>query len=192
MSRPRINLVVYVAFVAVMAWLSLHVSARTSVVLTVLLTATLLSVVWSGWDFFRAQRRMREKRWVEAAQGFARYRTALELSAARRAIAWVFSSLYTRDGVALAENGLGTIALENGHFAEARQHLEAAIARDPRYAVPHINLALVLASEGRESEARDEAALGHRLGFGRKRAVKAALADALLKSRVGLTRPDGR
>lgn len=178
MSRPRRNLLLYAAALLLLGWLGVALPYWAGWVMTLALLAVLALVSWVGRDLFRGRMLMQQRRHVEAAQALQRFQAQLQASAPRRAVAVLLAGRYTANAVAVAENDLGAIASENGHADVARTHFEQAAALDPGYAIPHVNLALLLAAKKDEAGAAAEAGKARSLGFkskGLQRALDAAL-----------------
>jgi tetratricopeptide (TPR) repeat protein len=179
LTRPRRNLLLYAAALLGFGWLGVVLPYWAGWVMTGGLLLVLLLIGWVGRELFRGRMLMQQRRYVEAAQALQRFQTQQQASAPARGVAVLFAGRYTANAVAVAENDLGAIASENGHPDVARRHFEQAVALDPGYAIPHVNLALLLASRHDEAGARAEAEKARDLGFrskGLQRAVDAALA----------------
>jgi len=177
-TRPRRNLLLYLAFMLVFGWLSVTLPFWAGWILTGLLVAVLVAIAVVGREFFRARVLMRQREYVAAAQALIRFQEQQRSSSARRAVAVLLAGRWTFDAVAVAENDLGAIASENGRIDVARKHFDASAALDPGYAIPHVNLALLLATSKDASGAMAEVARARALGFRVKalqRAVDAAL-----------------
>jgi hypothetical protein len=121
---------------------------------------------------------MKQREYVGASQALKKFQTELKASGARRAVAVLLAGRWTFDAVAVAENDLGAIASEAGRPDVAKQHFETAAALDEGYAIPHVNLALLLASNAEAAGAYAAAQKARELGFRSKnlqRAVEGAL-----------------
>ena len=108
---------------------------------------------------------MKQKRWEEAAICFVHFEQRLQSAKWRQMSAALFSGMYTYDGIAIARNNLGVVRLEQGRFSEAEAALRRAIERDTLYAMPYVNLAIIAALAGNATQAEQEQARAHALGF---------------------------
>lgn len=167
MTRPRRHLWLSLAFVAAAFIVAPRLPPRAAWSLGALGLALSAACLWAGLPLFRARSLMRQRRWAEAATHLATFRGAAAASAWRRALGPVYLGVYSSDALAVADATLGALRLEEDRLDEARQHLEAAVARDPGYAVPHANLALVFARQGDVEAARAARQRARALGFAR-------------------------
>ncbi len=120
---------------------------------------------------------MRRKQWVDALMAFERFETQLK-SPGRRRLSWLASGIYSFDAAAIARNNCGVVHLENGKLELAEAAFQTALARDPLYAVPHLNLAVVAAKRGNAQAMQQHLDDAKRLGLSNRRAhakVRAAL-----------------
>ena len=97
----------------------------------------------------------------------------LELALARlhrrpwqRRILWLSWSFYTTDAEAMVWHNIGVAQLRRGKKDEARDAYSRALALDPKYPLPHFNLAMIAYVEGDDvgasAELRRARALGYR------------------------------
>lgn len=147
-----------------------------------LMVLAALSSLLLGRSFYRGRAAMRAGRCDEAIGHFEAFRSARSTSA----LPFLWLSLYTSDATALALNNIGACHLCAQRADRALAPLEEALARDPAYAMPHVNLACAHRLLGDVERSRFHADEARRLGFGRD-AVEAAIrrAMAATKTRVG-------
>ncbi len=179
MTRPRRNQLLYVGFLFLFGWLGVALPDAAGWALSVSLLAVLAAVGWVGRQLFYARLLMRQRKYVEAAQALQRFEAEQESSGFRRLVGVLIAGRYTPNAVAVAENDLGAIASENGRHDVAKKHFERALALDPLYAIPHVNLALLAASAKDGPAAQAAAEKAKALGFsarGLQRALDAIAA----------------
>lgn len=143
-------------------------------------------IIASGRDFFVGRRRMKQQRWEDAACCFAKFEAQQLDSRWRWATAPLFVGLYTYDGVAIALNNQGVVRLNQGERTQAEGLLRRALERDPLYAIPHVNLALLAASAGDTASALREQELAQMLGF-RGRGLQKTIRSLLAKTNVTIS-----
>jgi tetratricopeptide (TPR) repeat protein len=169
-ARPQRNLALSVVLlVAALAW-GRHLSDGQQWLMSGLGFALLVTTIALGRPWFRARELMRKKDWERAATAMAGCEQQLTTVAWRRTLAALYVGFYSSDGVAVARNNLGAIRLEQDRLDDAKRHFERALERDPGYAMPWANLAVIAARRHDRAESercRDRArALGfHRRGF---------------------------
>ncbi|HKO47319.1 MAG TPA: hypothetical protein VJV79_06330 [Polyangiaceae bacterium] len=166
-----------ITFLCVIQGLRRDVAA---VVVAVLLALVALIIIW-GRDFYRARLLVRRRRWARALHYFERYQRRLSTARFDRLLSALQLSIYTNDGIALALNNIALCRMNLQDMPAAVQALQLALARDPGYAVPHANLAIIAALAGDATSAREELAEAARLGYsgqGAQLAVRRALASA--------------
>ena len=138
-------------------------------------------------DLFRG-RRLLDLRQAEASIPYTqRFLDYIRQHPARKRLLWLAWSVYTPDAEAMALNNLGAAQLQTGDFAAAADALNAALAVDPKYPLPHYNLAIERAVAKDEAAAARHAAEAERLGF-RRTASDAVIRDA----QALLARVEGR
>lgn len=178
MTRPRRHLALILLFVAAAIFLAPRlpdVALWSAAAVGGLLIAVCFV---AGRHLFRARSLMGQGKWDDAALELAAFEQEQTNTAWRRALAVLFVGTFSSDGVAVARGTLGALRLEQGQLDDAKRHLERALEKDPGYAVPHANLALLAAKQGDAAAAEAHRAKAHALGF-RRRAFDQALAEAL-------------
>jgi tetratricopeptide (TPR) repeat protein len=120
--------------------------------------------VW-GRDYFVGRRHARRRNWPLAIERLQRFeRKALE--APWRRLAVVLSlSVYTFDVPALARNEIGQTFINANDLEQAATWLRAALQRDPQYAVPYVNLAVISALRRDAAAARRDMSKAVQLGY---------------------------
>jgi Tfp pilus assembly protein PilF len=78
---------------------------------------------------------------------------------------WLWLGLYTSDPVALALNNIGACQIGLHELDQALETLGRALQRDPKYAVPHVNLALICRLRNDTARADVHAQTAMRLGY---------------------------
>lgn len=146
-------------------------------------------------DLFRG-RRLLDLRQAEASIPYTRrFLEYIRQHSGRKRLLWLAWSVYTPDSEAMALNNLGAAYLESGDFVAATEALNAAVAIDPEYPIPHYNLAIERAVAKDEAAAARHAAEAERLGF-RRTSIDAVIREAQsLLARVegrGITAATGR
>ena len=192
MKRPNrvllVTVVSFVTFLCVIQGLRREVAA---IVVTVLVVSVALVVSW-GRDFYRGRSLMRRRQWARALRQFERYERKLSAARFRRLLNSLHMSIYTRDGLALALNNMAVCRMNLQQMAAATEFLKQALSRDARYAVPHVNLAVIASLAGDEATALEELAEAARLGYadrGAQLVVRRALASANAKLGKALDQP---
>lgn len=177
MSRPNRNRLLFAGFWGLCLVLGnvLPDVARLPFVLLILALAGLSFAV--SRQFFAGRRHLKKKRWVDAISCFQQFEAELNASPWKRRFSWLAAGVYTTDPVALARNNIGVIHLENGKLELASAAFRSALERDPQYAVPHLNLAVVAAKRDDRGAVDAELAEAARLG----------LTDAKAQARVRAT-----
>ena len=161
------------------------VPAMLVVAAVLLVPGRLLGVVYR--DLFRG-RRLLDMRQAEASIPHTlRFIDYIRQHPARKRLLWLAWSVYTPDAEAMALNNLGAAHLETGDVGAAADALNAALAVDPEYPLPHHNLAIERAVAKDEAAAARHAAEAERLGFRGSR-IDAIIRDA----QALLARVEGR
>lgn len=181
MKRPnRVLLVTAVSFITFLCVIQGIRRDVAAIVVAMLVVFVALLVTW-GRDFYRGRSFLRRRQWARALRHFERYERKLSAARFHRLLNALHLSIYTRDGVALALNNIAVCRMNLREMPAATQALKLALARDPRYAVPHANLAVIAALAGDEATALEELAEAARLGYAEQGAqllVRRALASA--------------
>ncbi len=128
-------------------------------------------------DLFRGRRLLDLRRADASIPYTQRFLDNIRQHPARKRLLWLVWSVYTPDAEAMALNNLGAAQLETGDFAAAADALNAALAVDPEYPLPHYNLAIERAVAKDEAAASRHAAEAERLGF-RRTGIDTIIRDA--------------
>jgi tetratricopeptide (TPR) repeat protein len=174
MSRTTLYKGVYFGMVgaAVIAAGAVLVLARASPIAIVTLVACmlipgrLLGYFWR--DLLRGLRLFNARQFAESKRHSARFLAEVRRKPWLKHLIWLGSGSYSRDPEAMALNNLGGAESSLGEFDQARQHLEEAIAVDPKCPLPYHNMGVLLKRTGEADAAVwwfDEA---RRLGYGRR------------------------
>jgi predicted Zn-dependent protease len=148
-------------------------------VMIALLLLVLVVTVVLGRTWLRGRAAMRAGRYDEAIALFE----AFQAERAASALPLLWASLYTTDPVALSLNNIGACHLSARRADRALAPLGEALARDPGYAMPHVNLAIAHRLLGDPARSQSHAELARSLGFGRD-ALEAALRRAVAATNV--------
>ncbi|MCB9603865.1 MAG: hypothetical protein H6720_26390 [Sandaracinus sp.] len=122
-----------------------------------------LVVVWLGREFLRGRAAMRRGELDRAIACFERFLD--HLAARPRGLRGLWMSWDTADPVAMSWNNVGVCHLARLRLDDAEEALGRARDRDARYALPHVNLAIVAQLRGHGDEALVHAAEAKRLGY---------------------------
>jgi tetratricopeptide (TPR) repeat protein len=165
MKRTQRNLALILTAIAIL-WLVL----RQFPLLTAMwvcggLLALGVLVALLGIGFVIGRYRMRKKQWDRALERFRAFEQRLLLRRWTVILRPLFVGIYTFDGVALARNDIATCLMHLGKGDEAVQWLRAALQRDPLYAIPYINLAMVAAARDDETSMRRDLRRAVDLGY---------------------------
>jgi tetratricopeptide (TPR) repeat protein len=137
-------------------------------------------VIW-GRDYFVARRHARRREWPQAVERYQRFERKLLAAPWRRATVVLYLGIYTFDGVAIARNNIGQVYMNAEDLDQAVRWLRSALQRDPQYAAPYVNLAVIAAMRRDEANARREMSRAVQLGYspaGAERILRRALARA--------------
>jgi tetratricopeptide (TPR) repeat protein len=130
-------------------------------------------------DLLTGRRLMDAGRFTEAVPYFERFVHHIEARPGLKRLIWFSAGAYTRDVEAMALNNLGASRLELGELDRAEAPLRRALAIDPHYPIPYVNLAeLALRRDDLEAAAAASSA-AKRLGY------RGSRVDALLRRASG-------
>ena len=117
-------------------------------------------------DLFRGRRLLVRRELADSAAATRRFLDWIDGPSWRRALLWLTWSVYTTDARAMGWNNLGVAEMQRGRWNAAAQALHQALAIDPKYPIPHFNLAAVAHILGDRETCETHAAaaksLGHR------------------------------
>jgi Flp pilus assembly protein TadD len=179
MTRPTRNRLLIVAVVVGVLGLGPRLPDPLPWVLLALFAPLFVLTLVVVQPLTRARRALAEQRYEHAAADLAEFESALLTSAWKRRLAGLAVGLYSTNALAVARGTLGAVRLEQGRLDDARTHLERALELDPGYAVPHANLAVLLAQRGDAAGAEVERQKAADLGFAPKVLV------AVIKDKLG-------
>jgi tetratricopeptide (TPR) repeat protein len=83
----------------------------------------------------------------------------------RKKAVWLAGVAYSPDIEAMTLNNLGFAALHLGQLEKAEQSFQRALALDPQYPLPHVNLAVLWSVKGDEAASQRHFAEAARLGY---------------------------
>ena len=191
MTRPNRNMLGFAAAVIAIVFGGPHLPPFAVWLFFAAFAAYFIVTVTVGREFFVGRRHTKHKRWEEAAICFVLFEKRLLTSQWRRSMSVVFSGMYTYDGVALARNNLGAVRLDQGRNDEAEAALLRSLERDPLYATPHANLAILAALKGDAPRAKEESEKARALGYrtrGLQKKIRSLLAGFNSAVGAGLDR----
>lgn len=116
-------------------------------------------------DFFRGRRLLAEGRFAESVACSERFLEKIRRRPGIRHLVWLQWTVYTPSMEAMTLNNLGAAHFNLGNADQAERYLAEALRVDPRYAMPHYNLALIAAVSGDHAEAERRLAEARRLGL---------------------------
>ena len=165
LKRPQRNLFIImaamIAFYAIMTRLPWQVTVGVGAAMIV----ALLVLAILARDYFAARRHVRRREWLKAAERLQRFEAKLLAAHWERPAVVLYLSIYSFDGVAIARNHIGEALLNAEQLDEAVQWLRAALLRDPHFALPYVNLALIAALRKDAVNTRREMSRAVQLGF---------------------------
>jgi tetratricopeptide (TPR) repeat protein len=115
-------------------------------------------------DLFTGRRLMDSRRVAEAVPFFERFLERVRGRPWLRRLIWLSAGIYTVDVEAMALNNLGASYLELGDLDRVEAPLRQALAIDPDYPVPYVNLALLAEARGDLEAAAVASTVAKRLG----------------------------
>jgi hypothetical protein len=162
MTRPARNRLLLLALCAVC--IALGSVAGVPLFITLLVAAAVSYI--TARDVFAARRAIRQRRWVDALMSLQKF----EAKPPPRPLCWLTMSTYSFEPVAIARNLSGIVHLENNNLDLAQAAFQSALAKDPLYAVPQLNLAVVAARRKDTAAMERHLAEAKRLGLSGKKA----------------------
>jgi tetratricopeptide (TPR) repeat protein len=179
-TRPKRNLALLIALVLLPFLFDLQAIAAEILVPAAVIVGLTLSV---GWHFFVGRSCCAKQDWSAAISHFKTFEVRARRLRLGRISVPLFFSLYTFDGVALAKNNLAFCLMNSGELEEARRSCNEALAIDPKYALPHINLGIIAALQGSPDTAASHLQRGFDLGY-RDRGVQRQVRQILEATNV--------
>lgn len=111
------------------------------IMLLLLLPGRITGYLWR--DLIAGRRLVDSGRYSEAITLFESFLADLKRRRWLNWIIWLTPSLYTTSAEAMTLNNLGVCQLELGEFEGAEAHFKQALSIDPKYPMPHYNLAIL-------------------------------------------------
>ncbi len=118
-------------------------------------------------ELFRGRRLLDAEEPARAIEHLERFLADIRSRPWTKGLLWLSWSVYTVDAEAMAWNNLGAALTRLGRWPEATGALEAALYLDPEYPLPHFNLGLLAALEGRPAEVERRLRAAATLGYAR-------------------------
>ena len=164
LTRPRRNLALLIILVLLPVLFDLRATAVAIPIAVAVVILVGLTLVF-GWHFFVGRSRCAKQDWRAAISHFETFEgTARRLTLGPISLP-LFMSLYTFNGVALAKNNLAFCFMNSGELEKARRSCNEALEIDPEYALPHVNLGIIAAFQGRPDAAANHLQRGFDLGY---------------------------
>ena len=170
MSRTRLLKIGYLVVLGALA-LAVVALARHFRSPAVVVAAALVLLVpgriqaWLCRDLFRARRLFDRQQPAASLPHSERFLAAVRARPWLDRALWFGWPIYTVSARAMCFNNIGAAQLELGALVEARRAFEAALALDPAYPIPHVNLAVIGQAQGRHDAAARHAGDAVRLGY---------------------------
>jgi tetratricopeptide (TPR) repeat protein len=165
MKRTQRNLFIIMA--AMVAFYSV-VSRLPGLAAIAVLAATLLALgvlAILAREYFSSKCMMRRRQWQPAIEKLKKLEQKLLHASWQRASAVLYLNVYTFDGVALVRNQIAQCFMNLDDFDQAVRWLRSSLLRDPHFAIPYVNLALIAAQRKDEATAKREMMRAVQLGF---------------------------
>jgi len=165
MKRTQRNLFIIMA--AMVAFYSI-VSRLPGIAALAVLVAALIAVgvlAILAREYFSSKRLMRRREWQAAVEKLKKLEQKLSQASWQRASSILYLNVYTFDSVALIRNQIGQCFMNLEDPDQAVRWLRSALLRDPHFAIPYVNLALIAAQRKDEATARREMSRAVQLGF---------------------------
>jgi hypothetical protein len=134
-----------------------------TIVLVLLLPGRIQGLLFR--DLFRGRRDLDRNSSESALGHFNSFLTTIRAQPWRKPALWLSWSIYTPNVEAMAQNNIGAAQLNLGNLDSAQAALNAALALDSQYPLPHANLALVAALRGDPSTAEHHLEAARKLGY---------------------------
>jgi tetratricopeptide (TPR) repeat protein len=116
-------------------------------------------------DLFTGRRLMDARRFAEAIPHFERFLERIRARPALKRLICLSPGIYTRDVEAMTLNNLGIARLEVGELDRVEAPLRRALALDPDYPLPYVNLAHLASLHGDVEAAAAASRSAKRLGY---------------------------
>jgi tetratricopeptide (TPR) repeat protein len=116
-------------------------------------------------EFFRGRQLLASRQPDEAKVHFLRFLRQIEESPGQRKLVWLAWTVYTPDVEAMTYNNLAACALESGDWQAAEAAATKALELDPKYPIPHVNLAIIRHLQGDVMAAEASMQKARELGF---------------------------
>jgi tetratricopeptide (TPR) repeat protein len=149
------------------------------VVLALLVVSAILWVwtIYRRRFFLRARASLARRDFARALELFERDR--------ERGISWLNFTFYTADGDAARENNIAVCLMGLGRLEDAEARFRALLARDPDYAMPHLNLGFIADARGDKDGALKYFSRARELGYSGAK-IDVAIRATLAKFNIGL------
>jgi hypothetical protein len=116
-------------------------------------------------ELFRGRRELDRNNPEVALGHFSSFLNTINAQPWRKAALWLSWSIYTPNVEAMTQNNIGAAQLNLGNLTPAEAALNAALALDPQYPLPHANLALLAALRADSNAVEHHLEAARRLGY---------------------------
>jgi tetratricopeptide (TPR) repeat protein len=165
MKRPQRYLFIIMTVMVAGYLLLTRLPGEASLSLLGILIIFFIVVAILARDWFIARRHAKRNQWAQAITHYQRLEKKLLTARWHRLTVALFPSIYSLDSVAIVRNTIAQCFLQAEDLEQAVSWLRSALQRDPLYAVPYVNLALIAAIRKDETNARREMTRAVQLGF---------------------------
>jgi tetratricopeptide (TPR) repeat protein len=195
MSRTLLLKLLYVAAVAAFGGLALLIVTTAfrgreklgAVMLAVLLLVPGPLLGFFFRSLFQGRRLLDAGQPKPALDHFRAFLDQVRESPWQKRLIWLSWAVYTPDVEAMAWNNIGAAHTELGNWDDAKQAFSEALAVDPKYALPHLNLARIAIVEGDKAEAERRVDSARSLGY-----KKTSVDQLIFQGQALLARVEGR
>jgi tetratricopeptide (TPR) repeat protein len=116
-------------------------------------------------DLFTGRRLMDAGQFAEAIPHFELFLQRIRIQPGLKQLTWLSPGVYTQDVEAMALNNLGAARLEFGELDKVEAPLRQALALDPDYPIPYVNLAHLAVLRGDLKAATAASNAANSLGY---------------------------
>jgi tetratricopeptide (TPR) repeat protein len=160
-------LVAIVALLAALIFLNRQLGGGPAVLVPVVLLLLVPGRIQGHYyrEFFRGRALLAAREPEKAKEHFLRFLRQIHEHPWQRKLLWLAWTVYTPDVEAMTYNNLAACDLECGDLPGAEASSAKALELDPRYPIPHVNLAIIRHLQGHEAESRRHLQTARELGY---------------------------
>ena len=174
MSRPLQSKLLYVCALAMLGAIVVALVIYSPFDKGVVLIATVFVLLIPGRiqgfifrDHYRGRRLMDAGQLEAAIEHFERFLLHVRGQPWKKRFIWLAWGIYSWDIEAMTLNNLGAALMNIGQLDASKNRLEESLRVDPKYPVPHFNLAVLASGQGDEARAREYLSRAEALGYAR-------------------------